>query len=62
MQAPFEMQAAQLRQSTADWSQLKASAAGGQLRLEPGAEKAAQRCEAIVSTVDGHTGWLTYSS
>jgi hypothetical protein len=55
VQAPFEMQAAQLRQSTVDWSQLKAAAAGGQLRMEHGvAERAAKRCEAMVSTLDGH--------
>ena len=51
----FAMQAAQLTQSTSDWSQLRAAAAGGQLRMEPGvAEKAAQRCEAMVATLDDH--------
>ena len=51
----FAMQAAQLRESTSDWSQLRAAAAGGQLRMEPGvAEKAAQRCEAMVATLDEH--------
>ena len=50
----FAAQSAQLTQSTTDWSQLKASAAGGQLRMEPGvAERAAQRCEAMVATLDG---------
>lgn len=49
------MQAAQLTQSTTEWSQLKAAAATGQLRIEPGvAEKAAKRCEAMVATLDGH--------
>ena len=51
----FAVQAAQLTQSTSDWSQLRAAAAGGQLRMEPGvAEKAAQRCEAMVATLDEH--------
>ena len=51
----FAVQAAQLTQSTSDWSQLRAAAAGGQLRMEPGvAEKAAQRCEAMVATLDDH--------
>lgn len=51
----FAMQAAGLRQSTSDWSQLRAAAAGGQLRMESGvAEKAAQRCEAMVATLDDH--------
>jgi hypothetical protein len=55
MQGAFAMQAAQLKQSTTDWSQLKSAAAGGQLRMEHGvAERAAKRCEAMVATLDGH--------
>ena len=51
----FAVQAVQLTQSSSDWSQLRAAAAGGQLRMEPGvAEKAAQRCEAMVATLDRH--------
>ena len=51
----FAEQAAQLTQSTSDWSQLRAAAAGGQLRMEPGvAETAAKRCEAMVATLNDH--------
>lgn len=55
MMDAFAMQAAQLQQSTTDWSQLKAAAANGQLRMEHGvAETAAKRCEAMIATLDGH--------
>lgn len=57
----FAMQAAQLQQSTADWSQLKVAAASGQLRMEHGvAEQAAQRCEAMIATLDGHYNAARY--
>jgi hypothetical protein len=49
----FAAQSAQLAKSSADWSQLKDAAGGGQLRMEPNvAEQAAKRCEDMIETLD----------
>lgn len=51
----FAAQSAQLAQSSTDWTQLKAAASSGQLRMDfKVADQAAKRCEEMIATLQDH--------
>ncbi len=51
----FAQASQQLTVTSSDWTQLKAAAVNGQLRLEPGtAEKAAGLCTDLIEKLAGH--------